>query len=395
MTSDAQATEQARSVDQWLNSLGLLYDPFRVLNASEDVNLHEYLVAHENFEAIRGDKVSFVFAPAGGGKSAFRVRLARACRVGEDGRRLFPIVYIVPETVIPVKEPLRFQAHLGAILQAAAFELLLRLAYRPHEFTDLDLSARRMIRFLLERGLPNPISHLLDQLKTPDDLPRLAQSYDPTARWPKPPDTKVLDDFRQALEETQPLAEEAIPSDEFNAWLELLTGPLGFEAVYLLLDGIDAYPETARDTQQALALLSSLLDRAGEWSKQRLFLKAFLPLEMKSVLEKAFPLLTSQAISVIMDWTPELLVDLLKRRVEAATGMAPAGLDMLSNPGLRGVDKLVVQAVAPLPREVLVFVERMFFEHVRRVGPTGKLAREDLEAARQWYERSRSPSSVC
>ena len=394
MTSNVQAIPQTRSVDQWLDDLGLRFDPFRVLNASEDTHLHEYLVAHETFEAIRGDDVSFVFALAGGGKSAFRVRLARACRVGENGRRLFPIVYMLPETVVLAEESERWQAHIGAILQAAAFELLLRLAYRPHEFTALDLSARQVIRFLLERGLPGPLPHFLDQLETPANLPHLAQSYDPTARWPKPPSAETLHDFRQTMEETPPLAKEAIPANEFDAWLTLLTGPLGFEAVYLLLDGVDAYPETVHGIEPAIALLSPLLDRASEWARGRLFLKAFLPLELESVLKESFSSLTSRASIGIMKWTPELLVTLLRSRVEAATETAPASLDMLCNPGLRGVDNLIVQAVEPFPREVLVFVEWMFFEHVRRVGPTGKLSHEDVEAARRWYAQHRPPLNL-
>jgi len=377
------------TVDQWLESLGLHFDPFRTLNASEDERLHEYLVAHETFEAIRADDVSFVFTPAGGGKSAFRVRLARACRVGENGRRLFPIVYMVPEAEVLATEANRLQAHVRAILQAAAFELLLRLAYRPHEFTNLNLSTRQIIRFLLERSLPSPLSHLLAQLATPADLPRLARSYDATARWPKPPDAETLHNFRRAMEETPPLPEQAAPADEFDAWLALFTGPLHFEAVYLLVDGVDAFPETVQDAEEALALLSPLLERAGEWARESLLLKAFLPLELKSVLKESFPLLTSQASSAIIQWTSDLLIDLLRRRMEAATETAPASLDMLCHPGLRGVDNLVIQAVEPLPREVLVFVERMFLEHVQRVGPIGKLTRKDVEAADQWYMKSR------
>lgn len=391
MTTVTQAIPHAQSVEQWLDWLGLRFDPFREADASKDIRLHEYLVAHETFKAIRGDDVSFVFAPAGGGKSAFRVRLARACRVGENGRRLFPIVYMLPETVVLAAEAGRWQAHISGILRAAAFELLLRLAYRPHEFTELALSVRQMIRFLLEQGLPGPLAHFLGQLEIPAHLPRLAQSYDPTARWPKPPSIEALHDFRQAMERTPPVAKEAIPANEFEAWLALLTGPLGFEAVYLLLDGVDAYPETMRDAEQTQALLLPLLERADKRAIGRLFLKAFLPLELAPVLKESFPSLTSKASTGIMEWTPELLIALLRSRVEAATETAPASLDMLCHPGLRNAESLVVQAVEPLPREVLVFVERMFFEHVRRVGPTGKLSHEDVEAARRWYAQHRPP----
>jgi hypothetical protein len=386
MDPEKQNAPLAQSVDFWLKRLGLRFDPFRELNAGQDPYLHEYLVAHETFEAIRGDGVSFVLAPAGGGKSAFRVRLARACRVGENGRRLFPIVYLLPETVILAPEATRRQAHLDAILRAAAFELLLRLAYRPSEFIALGLPTRQTVRFLLEQRLPGPLFHFLDQLESPDDLPSLAQPYDPTARWPKPPSAEKLREFRHALEKTPSLTGKATPDDGLNPWLELLTGPLGFEAVYLLVDGVDAYPETLHDGEKAIAFLSPLLKQADGWAAERLFLKAFLPLEMESVLKGAFSPLTAPASTGIMRWTPDLLLALIKSRVEAATETAPASLDMLCQPGLRNLDRLAIQAVEPLPREVLVFVERIFVEHVRRVGPTGKLAHQDVQAARQWYD---------
>lgn len=389
----AVSDESQQLIDQWLHLLGLRFDPFRVLNASQDPHLHEYLVAHETFEVIRDDQVSFAFAPAGGGKSAFRARLARYCRVGEFGRRLFPIVYMPPETVILAHPSDRLETHLRAICQAASFELLLRLAYRPREFIVLPPGVRSLIRWLLNEGLPGPLPHYLAQLEGPDDLLDLAQYYDPTARWPAPPDSKMLHSFRRVMEETPPLAEDAHPTDEFDAWLELLLGPLGFEAVYLLVDGIDAYPETVDDPQAALSLLTPLFNRADDWAERRLFLKAFLPSELESALRKSYSLLTSRSTIGIMEWTSELLVELLKSRLAAATETAPASLDMLCDPGFRGADKLVVEGLEPLPRKVVAFVEQMFSEHVRRAGPRGKLSRADLEATRRWYTQKRPSSS--
>ena len=390
--SPSRSEVSGQGVDQWLATLGLRFDPFRRLNADYDDRIHEYLVGHETFEAIRGNDVSFVFAPAGGGKSAFRVRLARACRVGEQGRRIFPIVYLLPGTVILAKKEHLLQVHLRAIFRAAAFELLLRLAYRPHEFTALDGSTQQTIRVLLEQGLPSPLPHILAQMETPDDLSRLAQSYDPTARWPNAPNAKMLREFRQNILGIPLPPELPAPSDDLNRWLilwlDLLLGPMGFEAVYLLLDGVDAYPETLRDGRYTIAVLSPLLKQAAKWAKRLMFLKAFLPLELEPELRKSFPELLSRASVGIVKWTPELLVALLRSRVEAATETAPASLDMLCHPGLRGADELVIRAVKPLPREVLAFVERMLFEHVRRFRAEGKLTREDLEADHRWYTRN-------
>jgi len=365
------------------------------LDASVDAQLPEYLVAHDKFEAIWRDGVSFLFAPAGGGKSAFRVRLAQASRAEEDGRRVFPVVYMLPESVVLADESERLDAHLREIRRAAASELFLHLAHRPYEFLDLDDVARRTVRYLLEESLPRPLEHLLEQLEpraglNPEArLRALAQSYDPGAVWLNPPSEKSLTEFRRALAET-PLSEPGgAPGDLLEPWLDLLLNTLRFEAVYLLVDGVDAYPETINNSGYALALIKPLLDQAKGWEERRLFVKAFLPIETKSAVQEVYPLLTSPRNTVIIRWTRDLLTEMLRRRVAAATGTAPASLDMISAPGFRGVDLLVVNAVNPLPREVLAFTSRMLHAMQQRTGGTGKLSREDFEAARQWYERDR------
>lgn len=388
MTSNIESPAHRQALEQWLADLGLEFDPFHVLDASNDPRLDEYLVAHKSFEAIRRDSITFVFAPPGGGKSAFRVRLARACRVGEQKRRLFPIVYMVPENVLLAGGEARSQAHSQAIMQAAAFELLLRLAYRPHEFLALSPSHRQLVRHLLEKSLPGPLPHFLGQLETVDDLAQLARPYDPTARWSGPPRLQDLRQMIGTMLHTPDLPPEAVPDDGLRAWLSLLTGPLAFEAVYLLLDGLDAYPETVGKAEESLAVLAPLLEHARAWARERLFLKAFLPSELQPELEARFPGLTAAADVVIMRWTPELLVSLVQSRVGAGAGTTPISLSRLSDLGFRNIDDAVVQAVRPLPREVLAFVERMFFQHIDRDGPRGKLTRADFERARQWYEES-------
>ncbi len=365
------------------------------LDASADAQLPEYLVAHDTFEAIWRDEVSFLFAPAGGGKSAFRARLAQACRAGEGGRRVFPIVYMLPESVVLAGESERLDAHLREIRRAAASELFLHLAHRPYEFLDLDDAAKQTVRRLLEQSLPQPLDHLLEQLGpygglNPEArLRALAEPYDPGAVWLNPPSEESLAKFRTAVAET-PLSKPAeAPRDSLEPWLNLLLSTLHFEAVYLLVDGVDAYPETISNPGYALALIKPLLDQAGRWRERRLFVKAFLPIETKSAIQQAYPLLTSRKNTVIIRWTRSLLAELLRRRVAAATGTEPASLDMISEPGFRGVDLRVVNAVEPLPREVLAFTSRMLHEMQQRTGGTGRLSREDFEAALRWYRRDR------
>lgn len=372
-----------------------LLKAIEALDASQDTQLAEYLVAHDKFEAIWGDEVSFLFAPAGGGKSAFRARLAHACRAEEDGRRVFPIVYPLPESVLLAVEAERLDVHLREIGRAAASELFLHLAHRPSEFLDLNNAEKQTVRRLLEQNLPQSLEHLLEQLEPYGGLDpearlrALAKSYDPGAVWLNPPSEESLAAFRRAMAETAVSETREAPRDPLEPWLDLLLNTLHFEAVYLLVDGVDAYPETMNNPGYALALLKPLLDQADAWRERGLFVKAFLPIELKSAVKQAFPLLTSRRNLVTIRWTRNLLAELLRRRVTAAIGMEPASLDMISEPGFRGVDLLVVRSVEPLPREVLAFTGRMLYYMQQRTRGIGKLSREDFKAARRWYRRVR------
>src|SRR6266545_2640537 len=88
---------QVRIYD-WLKSVGLKVNPFDadLFDAGRDPFIPFYLIDHNQYKAINGDFVSFIFAAPGSGKSAFRVRLTRDCRVGKDRRKIFPIVYNLP-----------------------------------------------------------------------------------------------------------------------------------------------------------------------------------------------------------------------------------------------------------------------------------------------------------
>lgn len=373
------------------HTLQLRLNAFEALDASADTHLHEYLVAHDVFESIWRDEISFLFAPAGGGKSAFRARVAGACRAGEDGRRVFPIVYMLPQTVVLADEAGRPSAHLRGIRWAAAYELFLRFAHWPHEFTSTDRDTQRIARTLLERDLKPSLKHLLNQLAPrPNEGPEarlrnVAQPYDPGAVWLNPPGEESLAKFREAMETTPIVDDVAWPDDDLTPWSDLLLNRMGFEAIYLLIDGVDAYPETIRDADKAVALIRPLLDRASEWSQKRLFMKAFLPIETETAIKRAFPLLTSRGNTVIIRWTRELLIELLKRRVAVALNTERASLDMLAYPGFRGVDARVVSVVDPLPREVLAFASRMLSNMQQRRGGLQRLSQEDFDAALRWY----------
>lgn len=369
-----------KRVTQWLSQAGLgEVDPFGPLNAGEDPHLSRYLIRHDVFRSIWHDSPAIVFAPAGGGKSAFRARLAYACRVEEDMRQVFAIPYIAPPPTTSL------ETHLEGILRSAAQELLLRLAYRPARFEKLDEPARAAVRHALDQNDPGLLEQFLPQLERDGTIRPLVETFDlSAAHLPAPADPAQVRAFCAALAAIPPAREIPPVSQRLQDFLHLLFDVLGFEAAYLLIDGIDAFPETNQDPAAAAAVLVPLLEQMSTWATQKLFLKLFLPIELHRVLPKK---LTKPAKIDKIVWTPELLVELIHARLRAATQGEFDSLDAVSAPSLRNAEAELLKDLPRLPREVLALLNRVIVEHVRRVGPVGGLEPEDIQAARDWYRK--------
>jgi hypothetical protein len=369
----------------WLKQIGLRFNPFWILEAGDDPWVPAYLVGHEAFATIWGDWPSFVFAAAGGGKTAFRVRLARACRVGQDGRRLFPIVYKVPSPAALGGLPPTLEAHLGALSQATALELLLRLVYQPTRFHKLDERGQQTVRRYLDENLPGPLDHFLAQLDTAGDLTPLTVKFDPTAEHLlNPPGPSSVRQLCVALSRLPPAPPErrGAPA-RFTALLELILARLNFEAVYLLVDGVDAHAEVSADPRAGLKLIQPLLEQTHDWARKQLFPKYFLPLELQEPLRP----LTQGIKTVTIKWTREMLIEVLHERLRVASEGMFNSFDAICTPGLRDVEAELVRAARPLPREVLMLAERLLWERFNRDGQEdSRLEPPDLDAVLKWYD---------
>jgi hypothetical protein len=376
----------AARTKEWLAAVGLQFNPFAAdtLNASADFNLGQYLVGHDDFAALWGDWTTTILAPTGGGKSAFCVRLAYAARIGEDGRRVFPVTYSLP------RQTNALAAHLEALAENAAYELLLEVAYRPRWFESLSPEIKDLIRQTLDQNAPGWTRFLI-QLEREGSIAPLAETFDRTAlRLPNSPGADGVRQVCAALRAI-PVNPQTLPLElRWRQLIDLLIGDLQFEAVYLLVDGADAYPETVHNPDIGLRWLSPLLEQTDSLSKSRIYLKLFLPIELEQGLRRFKNLLTLPARFVKINWTVDRLAEVLAARMRVASGGEFDSLDAISSPALRGLNRELANTVRPpIPREAVVLAGRIIFEHVRRPNAGELLEVEDLEAARDWYRRDR------
>lgn len=379
-------------VTGWLKWAGFRFDPFGPLDAAADPHLSEYLVRHHIFARVWGDEISWVFAPAGGGKTALRISVMHACWVGLETNRPFPIPYVPPFLAWGHAHP-SAEDHLEALARAGAVALFLTLAYRPHWFLRLDTFGRQRVAGILSGNLPGPLLVYLEQCHATGSPHALSAVLDPAFVLRNPPDPETTREWCEALEAT---CGEPFPSSPAERWAELqevLRSLLAFPAVYILMDGLDGAPETIADPAAIARCLEPLLQWAEEWSEQRIFLKAFLPAEAQSLLEGRFPDGFVPARVSTIRWTPDLLAEVIRRRVYVATEGAFGSLDALASPALRDIETLLAKTVYPLPREMLVLSRRLIEERIRR-GGEGLFTLEDLEAAIHYTRYAkRLPSS--
>ncbi|MBM4428751.1 MAG: hypothetical protein FJ026_00195 [Chloroflexi bacterium] len=262
------------------------------------------------------------------------------------------------------------------------------LAYQPDRFHALPIGEQRAVRQVLDWNLPGSLNHFLDQLDTFADLSPLVEAFDPTAEGlPASPAPADIHKFCSALRQLPTAPPERPPIQErLQSLLEFVLGPLRFQAVYLLVDGVDAHAETVSEPKAALLLLRPLLEQIHPWAQRRLFLKCFLPVELQPLIRSVKPnILTKDVKAVTIIWSHETLVQILRERLRVASEGMFDSFDAICIPALRDVEADLVRTAKPLPREVLVLAQRLFWEHVRHAGPAGRLEPVDLDHALAWY----------
>ncbi|MGB4804128.1 MAG: hypothetical protein WBV59_15820 [Anaerolineae bacterium] len=376
--------------EAWQRRLGFRFNPFGCLEASTDSFLGEYMVAHDAFAIAWQEVPSLIFAPAGGGKTAMRLYTTRICWSSLGGT-VFPIPYVFSDmpysAVISTLDGTH--DHRPQILRMAAVALLIGAAYHPERFLDLDRSYWRHLIHFLRRELPGSLDYYVSVLET-ELLPAvLASLLDRTLLLNEQPSPALLRQLCHALHDG--LSEHPLDlplQARFDDLIDLLRNGLGFRAIFLLLDGIDALPETSNDSVLASAWLDSLIAQATDWLNERILLKGFLPKSLMSAVALNVAAVMPSMRVAELTWTPPLLAEVLRRRVYVASGGNFGSLDAVSSPALRDIETMLVRVAHPLPREVVLLAGRVLYESYRRNNrESERLEAADVEMALSWYQK--------
>lgn len=391
-----------KSFDAWIQERGLRFDPFAYLNAVEDPRLEQYFVEHDLFARMWGSAPALIFAPPGGGKSALRCQITRSCWIGNETNRPFPIPYLPPYLAWGHVSP-SLEDHTAALALSGAKALLVVLAYRPHWFLRLSLEKRDAVAHLLADILPWPLAEYVQVVRetlSPMPLKDLL-GLEPAFALPDEPRAELL----RAWCDAWPRVEESQsphPTEQWQRLLQVLLNVFRFEGAYVLLDGLDAAPETGglnESSAEAIAqILKPLLDISALWNGQGIYLKGFLPLEAYTTVLDACPDLASKMTVCTMHWTPTALIRLIQRRLYVASEGAFDSLAAMAAPGLQDIEQQLAEHLEKeallLPREMLVLTRAVIETHVARASTVPYVEQEDVEATLTWYRTARPSIKV-
>lgn len=399
--SKKRTTLPADNLNQWLTHMGMNLNPFGYIDAGEDPFIPFYLIDHNQFKKINGDHISFVFAPAGGGKTAFRVRLARECRAGWNKRRIFPIIFKPTEPGDPKGDESQMLNQRSDLLRYAARELFIHLAYSPYALDEMDDALQRKFIQIISWDLDFPIDFYLNQMKTAGSLEPILAAFDPTAcSLPNPPDKEDILYLYKKLIRYIPESRKPDEGHRLEALFDLILNKLKFEAIYILVDGVDAFHETENNPQNAIFSISWLLNNAIDWSRRNVYTKYFLPKETQLFVDQThdFRLLTSESKVITVKWDADSLSEVIRRRLQEASGGKFDSLAAISDRALRASERSPEEVLIGelrrhkklSPRSLIKAMDRLFICHIQDGQVREKLTPQDLTAAREWIRREYS-----
>lgn len=364
-----------------LRRLGFFIDPFQHQEASTDPHLGHYVVGLTQSQIARGEHPALLYAPAGGGKTAMRLHVLRSCWVGLAGDHPLPV------SCIPTRKDMEqegsndsFWRFLG---RSTATSLLLGLSYRPERFLALEYADAEHLISLWHALLPSPFARYWRILSEDLDPGSLVRRLDLAYQLPDTPDISQLDYFCHRLQ--LPVQSQSNTS-AWELWAtlkELILTRLNFGSIFLLLDGMDGFPSTFHQPKVAERWLQPFFDQLLPLEQEQVYVKAFLADEMRPLIEDDLPVPLSIP-QTRLEWTPDLLAEMIRKRVEYASRGRLGSLDPYCGPGLRGVEAELVRhiPVPQWPRPLLRYTQSVLMEWSRRTRHApGPIEEDDLRTA--------------
>lgn len=369
--------------------LGFAFNPFLHEDASADENLGDYLVGLDLFALAWDHTSALIYAPGGGGKTAMRIYTIRNCWLGLGGPHPFPVSCIPP--TIRSDASLSADAFWHFLARSTAAALLIGLTYRPVRFLQLDSAQAQQVVDLLNGLLPAPLAHYSHILADALDPRDVALRLDRAFHLRDQPNRAQLQELSSAFLRYRPAPLSSQPRQNWEDLRQLIQTSLGFGPIFLLLDGLDGFADTFHHPEIATRWLLQFLRYEKDLTATNVYVKAFLPSELRPLLQDDYLEEHPSLAQAELIWTPELLAEMIRRRVYVASRARAGSLDAFSHHSLRDVETTLVAQSPPWPRAVLRYTNAVLDAwRVRSAGKLTLLEDADIEAGASVFRRTLS-----
>lgn len=347
---------------------------------------------------LRITKHQFIYGNPGSGKTTTRLNFELECRTVPDGTLATSIVF--GQNVV---DPLTLEEHINQMSQAIAVDLLIQVIEQltpgslPFKESQIALlraqvrqggtALRRMLRSMAETVFEN---NYRDAPGLPGSRAGLGYYWTRVGRYPVRyvTSSEPLKVLLHALLETD-TAKPAHPhpaQSGFDAlWQSVAAAQAwGFQRIFALVDGVDMRARKPKDMHR---LVAQLIEHLKTFQDKNIYLKMFLPLEVKPLIAKQIeqiPGLNSMVMDATIQWDQQTLRQLLIQRFRAAGSQTINSLDVLASDDLeQGLEHAVIELAQGSPRRMLTIMSELINAHVSQRGKQIKFDRHDWDLMKE------------
>jgi hypothetical protein len=351
MSKQSSESRVLTSLDRWLKSRGFRGNPFEYSNAEYEQDLPGYFVDIGEFDGLlRVTSPCVVFAERGCGKTAQRQMLASRCRPLQSDSPLLAIHYT-------------YGGFENALIRAGNQFARIKASHHIESLLHFGITA------LADEALRD--ENVLNALRSPPTILR-TEAYLKRYAPHKIPEIG---------ENSQTIALDSLtPLERLRDFAQLLEAA-GFKRGVIFVDGLDEFPETAKDASQAISFLASLLGTLPIIECPGLGFKFFLSQELEQGLRNNAWFRTDRLYITRITWNEERLLDLIKQRLAYFSLREPpyVGLAQLCEDELAPIiNPELIAHSHKLPRPALSLAGMLFREHTRQAIPP------ELISVRTW-----------
>lgn len=393
--------------------LGLSHDPFAAPVAEQELKrsgLKPYFFSYYTnpinpvfdkplIETLRQKRSALIFGQPGSGKTTLRYTLEAECRSVYDRT-----LVVSHEPGDRKKFPRTADAHWQQIAEELAIDLFIQVVELLDTFGTPTPEQKKLLQSQMalvwkKRQLARTVALLLA-----DDFTQNYPDNDVSQLWPRLNRASVQHVNRSAkivnlLKEIIPQLEETKAEQSGKTLLKNGLDAVkiwGFEKVYLLVDGVDAYH---RNAKEMLSIITPLLDNFTYWQSQDLFFYLFLTEELEPFLREIYcddlnnKGLTFPPICLTLEWNKETLIDLLHQRLRAAGSRLPS-FDALTGENFDiSLEDFLVKASQNSPRRLLKVVSALIDAHAQNQANALLITPQDWQRMQEsWHNGSPIPA---